>query len=266
MANQSYQNKVVWITGASSGIGRELALVYAENGADLVLSARREPLLKDIADEISKMGRECLVIPLDVTDENAFLSATEEIQKTFDRLDVVIANAGFGVIGRIDELSADEWRRQLDVNVTGLALTARFAIPYLKKTKGRIALVGSVAAMLPSPQTGAYSASKAAVSSIGQTLSMELHGTGVTCSTLHPGFVESNIGRIDNDGTFHPDREDPRPSKLMWPTRKAADTMFKAIHKRKRELVFTGHGKIFGFIGRHWPGLVHIALSRIKLT
>ena len=265
MANQSYQNKVVWITGASSGIGRELAFVYAEKGADLVLSARREPLLKDIAAEISKMGRKSLVIPFDVTDEGAFRSAAENIHKTFDRLDVVIANAGFGVIGRIEDLTADEWRRQLDVNVTGLALTARFAIPHLKKTKGRIALVGSVAAMLPSPQTGAYSASKAAVSSIGQTLSMELHGTGVTCSTLHPGFVESNIGRIDNDGTFHPDREDPRPAQLMWPTRKAADTMFKAIHKRKREFVFTGHGKILGFIGRHWPGLTHVAMSRLKL-
>jgi len=265
MANQSYQDKVVWITGASSGIGRELALVYAEKGADLVLSARRELLLREIAGKIREMGRKCLVNPLDVTEENAIRSAVEHIQETFDHLDVVIANAGFGVVGRIEEITAEEWRRQLDVNVTGLALTARYGIPYLKKTKGRIALVGSVSAMLPTPNIGAYSASKAAVRSIGQTLSMEFHGTGVSCTTIHPGFVESNIARVNNEGVFNPDKEDPRPSNLLWPTRKAAETMFKAIHKRKRDFVFTGHGKFFGFLGRHWPGLIHVAFTRLPL-
>jgi NAD(P)-dependent dehydrogenase (short-subunit alcohol dehydrogenase family) len=129
--------------------------------------------------------------------------------------------------------SAKEWRRQMDVNVTGLAMTAKSAIPYLKASKGRLVLIGSVAAYVPNPMTGAYGASKAAVRSIGQTLAVELKGTGVSCTVIHPGFVDSDITRVDNEGVFHPESQDPRPKNLMWPTDKAAKVMVKAFGSEK---------------------------------
>jgi len=159
-------------------------------------------------------------------------------------------------------LTAAEWRRQLDVNVVGLALTARHALPHLRPTGGRIALVGSVAAFLPAPGTGAYAASKAAVHSIGETLAAELRGSGVSCTTLHPGFVESDIARVDNEGVFHDGRPDLRPARLMWPTDRAARVMVRAIHRRKRVYVFTGHGRIAAFLGRHAPFLMQQAMRR----
>jgi NAD(P)-dependent dehydrogenase (short-subunit alcohol dehydrogenase family) len=257
-----FREQIVWITGASSGIGRELALAFADQGADVAVSARREDRLAEVVAEIESRGRRGLAVACDVADEDQVQAAVSEVVETFGALDVAVANAGFGVAGTIEDLDAAAWRRQLDVNVVGLAITARHALPHLRDRGGRVALVGSASSMIPLPGNGAYSASKAGVRMIGQTLSMELHGSGVSCTTLHPGFVESDIARVDNQGVYHPEREDRRPQKLMWPTDKAARVMVKAIHKRRREYVFTGHGKVGGFLGRHWPGLVHFAVTR----
>lgn len=195
-------------------------------------------------------------------DEKEIEKTIQVIIKNFGRLDVVIANAGFGVFGSLENLTAENWNRQFQGNVTGLALTVKYALPYLKQTKGRIGLVGSVGAFLPSPNLGAYGASKAAVNSIGQTLQIELMGTGVSCTTMHPGFVQSEITRIDNDGNWHPERPDPRPANLIWPAEKAAKKMTKAILQRKRNYVFTGHGKLFVCIQRWFPGLMRKIIAK----
>lgn len=256
------KEKVVWITGASSGIGKAMAFEWARLGYKLVLSSRRKELLESVANEISRSGGEVLAIPCDVTDESAIENAVQQMITTWGRLDVVVANAGFGVFGSVDKLTAKDWNRQLQCNVTGLALTVKYALPHLKENNGRIGLVGSVGAYLPNPNLGAYGASKAAVHSIGQTLQVELMGTGVSCTTMHPGFVVSEIARIDNEGVWHPERPDPRPSNLMWPTDKAAKVMVKAILKRKRNYVFTGHGKVFVWIQRWFPGFMRLIISK----
>ena len=261
---KSFEGLVAWITGASAGIGRELALELARRGADVAVSGRRVDRLEEVARAIEAEGRRGLAVPCDVTDEQAVAAAVERVVAELGKLDVAIANAGFGVAGKMTDLTAADWRRQLDVNVVGVAMTAKYAIPALAQTGGRLALVGSVASMLTGPRTGAYAASKYAVRAIGQTLSMELHGTGVTCTTIHPGFVASEIAQVDNQGVFHAEREDKRPAKLMWPTDRAARVMVDAIAQRKREYVFTGHGKLGGFVGRHMPGLVHFAATRKK--
>ncbi|WP_245176609.1 SDR family NAD(P)-dependent oxidoreductase [Flavobacterium denitrificans] len=253
---------IIWITGASSGIGKSMALEWARLGHKVVLSSRRKELLDKVADEIKHSGGEALVIPCDIMDEASIENAVQQIIQNWGGLDVVVANAGFGVFGSIEKLTAKDWDRQLQGNVTGLALTVKYALPHLKKNKGRIGLVGSVGAYLPNPNVGAYGASKAAVNSIGLTLQVELMGTGVSCTTLHPGFVVSEIARIDNDGVWHPEQEDPRPSNLMWPTDKAAKVMIKAILKRKRNYVFTAHGKLAVGLQRWFPGLMRSIISK----
>jgi NAD(P)-dependent dehydrogenase (short-subunit alcohol dehydrogenase family) len=260
-AGGPFRDRVAWITGASAGIGRELALVLAEQGARVAVSARRVERLEALVAAIADRGGEALAVECDVADEARVAGAVEEVVRRFGRLDVAIANAGFGVPGRLETLSAADWRRQLDVNVIGLAETARYALPHLRRTRGRLVLVGSVAGWLPGPGAVAYVASKAAVGAIGRTLAVELHGSGVSCTTVYPGFVESEIGRVGRDGVFRPDADDRRPGWLLWPTRRAALVMARGIHRRRRELVFTGHGRIGAFVGRHWPGLVHAALT-----
>ncbi len=256
------KENVVWITGASSGIGKAMAFEFAKSGYKVVLSARRKELLEEIALNIQNSGGEALVVPVDIMEEQSIEKAVQTIIDSWGRMDIAVANAGFGVFGGIDQLTAKDWNRQFQGNVTGLALTIKHALPHLKQTKGRIGLVGSVGAYLPNPSLGAYGASKAAVNSIGLTMQVELMGTGVSCTTLHPGFVVSEIARIDNEGVWHPDRQDPRPSKLIWPTDKAAKVMVKAIMKRKRNYVFTTHGRILVWLQNWFPGLVRTIASK----
>ncbi len=260
--SKRFQDEVVWITGGGSGIGRAVALAFANEGATVAVSGRRRDRLEEVVREIESHGVQGIAVPCDVTDERSVQEAVYQIVEPLGRLDVAVANAGFGVSGSIEKLSADDWRRQFDVNVVGLAMTAKYAIPELKRTGGRLALIGSVASMITTAGMGAYSASKYAVRAIGQTLSIELHGSGVTCTTIHPGFVESEIAQVDNEGIFHADRPDKRPEKLMWPADRAAKTMVDAIAARKREYVFTGHGKVGAFVGKHLPSLVHFGQTR----
>lgn len=259
-----FESQVVWITGGGSGIGRALALAFAEEGATVAVSGRRQERLELVATEIIGNGGKALAVPCDVADEASIERTVQQVVDTLGRLDVAVANAGFSVAGKIAKLSAEDWRRQLDVNVIGLAMTARYSIPHLMEHAGRLVLVGSVSSMLPTPGIGAYSASKYAVRAIGQTLAVELHGTGVTCTTIHPGFIESEIAQVDNRGVFDASREDKRPQRLMWPADRAAEAMIDAIAARKREYTFTGHGKVGAFVGRHLPGLVHLGLTRAK--
>lgn len=264
MAKARWTGQVAWVTGGGSGIGRALALALAKDGADVAISGRRADRLEAVAAEIEALGRRALCLTCDVTDDARMSEAADSIVGTLGSLDVAIANAGFSVAGPIETTSAEEWRRQLDVNVVGVAITARHALPYLRESKGRFALVGSVAAFVPVAKNGAYCASKAAVRALGQVLSIELAGSGVSCTELHPGFVESEIGQVDNAGVFHEERKDPRPRNLMWSADDAAETMLDAVWRRKREHVFTTHGKVGAFLGQHFPGLMGFAQSRSR--
>jgi NAD(P)-dependent dehydrogenase (short-subunit alcohol dehydrogenase family) len=259
-----FDGQVAWVTGGGSGIGKALALELAREGAAVAVSGRREDRLQAVVEEITAKGGRALAVRCDVTDEASVAEAVQKVVRQLGGLDVAVANAGFSVAGRIEKLSAADWRRQLDVNVIGVAMTARYALPHLRERKGRLVLIGSVASMLVSPGMGAYSASKYAVRAIGQALAAELHGSGVSCTTIHPGFIESEIAQVDNQGRFDPEREDRRPKNLMWPADRAARVMVDAIAKRKREYTFTGHGKLGAFAGQHMPGLVHFGMTRSR--
>lgn len=262
MTKSLFAQQVVWITGASSGIGWALALEFARLGADVAVSGRRGDKLDALVTEIEARGGNALAVVCDVTDDDAVKDSVANVVEHFGRLDVAVANAGMGVSGRFEELSADMWRRQYDVNVHGLVSTARHALPELRKRDGRLCLVGSVVGFVGAPKSSAYTSSKFAVRAIGLVLSQELHGSGVSCTTIHPGFVASEIAKVDNRGVLHGDRDDPRPKKLMWPADKAARVMVRAVHRRKREYVFTAHGKLGAWIGQHMPGFVHFAITR----
>lgn len=253
-----YHQKVVWITGASSGIGRAMALELAVQGGRLALSARNEERLEAVRQEVAALGAEALALPCDVGNEAALADCVRQITGHFGRLDVAIANAGFGVMGPVTRLGVEDWHRQFAVNVTGVALTAKHAFPALKESGGRMALVGSVAAFMPMAGGAAYASSKSAVHAVGQTLSLEWEGSGVSCTTLHPGMVVSEIAKVDNEGVLHPERKDPRPANLLWPTDRAARVMLRAIHRRKRSYIFTGHGRVMAFLGRYLPGVARM--------
>lgn len=258
----TFKDQVAWVTGGGTGIGLACAVELARQGARVVVSGRRADRLQGAVAQIEAAGGAGLAVPCDVTDETSVQAAVATIVQAWGRLDVVLSNAGFSVAGKIDELSDADWRRQLDVNLFGTLHVIRHTLPELRKTDGRIALVGSVAAFLPARKVGAYSASKAAIRSIGETLSAELSGQGVSCTTIHPGFVESEIAFVDNQGVYHADRKDKRPAWLMWKAEDAARVMVRGIARRQRELVFTGHGKLAVALARLVPSFAAWAAQR----
>lgn len=255
------QGHVAWITGATSGIGRACALELCRRGAAVAVSGRREDRLAEVVSALRQLGGRAMAVPCDVCDPGQVRDAVRAVAAELGRVDVAIANAGFCVGGRIEELTAADWRRQLDTNVVGAAMTARYVLPELRRTRGRLALTGSVAAFMPAPSFGAYHCSKHALRALGLTLSAELAGSGVSCTTVHPGFVESEINKVDNMGCYDPRRHDTRPKRLMWTAERAAKVMIAAISNRRRELVFTGHGKLAAFFGMHFPSLAHLVMA-----
>jgi len=257
-----FEDKVVWITGASSGIGRALALELARQGASVALSARRGEEIAAVAAEIEAAGGRAIAVGCDVTDEGAVTQAVAGVVDQLGSLDIAIANAGIGVSGKVADLTAAHWRRQFEVNVVGAASTARASLPHLQKSGGQVVLIGSTMAYLTMPGQGAYAASKYALRALGQTLSMELHGSPVVCTTIHPAFVDSDIARVDNDGVLHKDRRDPRPKGVMWSADKAARVFARVIASRRREWTMAWYGKIGAWLGAHWPGLIHVFMTR----
>ena len=262
MARQRFPDAIVWITGGGSGIGRELALAFAREGAHVAVSGRRRERLDEVVAAIEALGRRGLAVPCDVTVEDSVVAAVQTVVDTLGALDVAVANAGFSVAGRLEKLEVEDWRRQYETNVIGLVATAKAALPALHRSRGRLVLIGSVAGEISVPGVLAYHSSKAAVRSIGQGLSMELHGSGVSCTTIQPGFVESEIAQVDNRGHHDPTRRDPRPGKLMWRTDDAARVIVRAVYRRRRLYTFTWHGKAAVLLGRVFPGLLHLVVTR----
>jgi NAD(P)-dependent dehydrogenase (short-subunit alcohol dehydrogenase family) len=259
-----FEGSSVWITGGGSGIGRASALEFARQGANVAVSGRRVDKLASVVADVQALGVEAQAVACDVCSEASVSEAVDEVVRRFGKLDVALANAGFSVAGKVVDLTAEDWRRQLDTNVVGTALTARYALPHLRQTKGRFAMIGSVAGFICSPKLAAYNASKFAVRALGQTLAIELAGSGVSSTLIHPGFVDSEIAKVDNSGHYDASRDDKRPKRLMWPAERAARVVVKSIYRRKREVVFSGHGKVGAFLGQHLPGVAHVLMTRGK--
>lgn len=251
-----FHGQVAWITGATAGLGRAMARELARRGADVAVSGRREDRLHEVVREVEREGRRGLAVACDVRREEDVAAAVRTVVETFGRLDVAVANAGFSVMGRVEELTLEDWRRQFETNFFGAIATVRHSLPELRKTKGRLGLVSSVSGLLASPKAGAYSASKFALRAVGLTLTQELHGSGVSCTLLNPGFVDTEIAQVDNLGHHDGSRPDKRPAKLMWTADDAARVMVRALSRRDREYTFTAHGKLGAFLGQHFPGLM----------
>jgi short-subunit dehydrogenase len=254
------QGKTVLVTGASSGIGEAVARELARHGANLVLAARRRDRLHALAGELSPAGRTVAVsVEVDVTRDGSVEQAVAAAERAFGGLDVAIANAGFAVTGPLERLSLDDYRRQFETNVFGVLRTIYAALPALKRTRGQLAIMGSVSGHVPTPGLSPYNMSKFAVRALAEDLHDELAADGVGVTLLSPGFVVSDIGRVDNQGRRHEADGSRVPSWLRMPADVAARQIVAAIETRQREAVITTHGRLGVFFYRHAPWLFHAA-------
>lgn len=190
--------KIALITGASSGIGRELAHIHAATGGDLVLVARSTQKLNKLKIELeSKYKVIAVVVTKDLTAPNATQELYEEVKSLNIEVDYLINNAGFGGIGKFLERKLDEDVSMIQLNVVALTqLTHLFSQDFVKRASGKVLNVSSTASLIPGPLQATYYATKAFVTSFSNALSEELRGTGVTVTNLMPGATDTDFGKV----------------------------------------------------------------------
>ena len=260
----TFDGQVVFITGASSGIGAALAVAFAREGADVALAARRVDRLRQVQDQVQALGRRARTIACDVTRDGELERAVSETHATLGTVAVCVANAGFGVVGDAARLTLDDYRRQFETNVFGVLRTLYATLEDLRRTRGRFVIVGSVSGHLGTPGASAYAMSKFAVRGLAQSLDGELARDGISVVLVSPGFVESEIHEVDNAGVRHPGTPHAQ-SRLRMSAAIAARHIVRAVARRRREAVITGHGKLAVFLARHAPGLVAAAVRRMGI-
>ncbi|MCG3174236.1 MAG: 3-phenylpropionate-dihydrodiol/cinnamic acid-dihydrodiol dehydrogenase [Myxococcota bacterium] len=256
-----FDGKVVLITGASSGIGEAAARQFAAEGAQLCLVARRADRLEALAAELTAKGSKSIAVAGDVTRDGDMEAAVRKAQETFGRLDVVFANAGFSVNGKAERLTLADYQRQFETNINGVLRTFHASLEELKQTRGVFAVNGSVSGHISVPGFTAYSMSKFAIRAFCEGARLELQKTGVAVVLISPGFVESEIQKVDRMGRYNPNQKSFIPPWIMVPAGKAAKEITRAIHCRKREGVITGHGRVFVCINTLAPWLVRLVLK-----
>ncbi len=194
--------QVALVTGAARGLGRAISLALANAGADVALGLRDPESAKDLADEITAMGRRALRVPMDVTDLEQVQSAVKETVSSFGRLDVLVNNAGLGPENPAEDVTPDDFALTFDVNVRGTFFASQAAgRVMIEQGQGRIINLGSQAGLVALPGESVYCASKAAIAHLGKCLAIEWGQHGITVNTVAPTFIRT-------DGT-EPDLADP---------------------------------------------------------
>jgi short-subunit dehydrogenase len=262
-----FRDKAVLVTGASSGIGQELAWQLGQLGAKLTLAARRQASLENLAAQIAKTGApKPFVANCDVTRDGDVERAVADSVRHWGTLDVVIANAGFGVVGTLKTLSIEDYRRQFETNVFGVLRTIYAALPEIEKSRGNVVVIGSVAGWTATPGASAYAMSKFAVRALANAITPELRLAEVKVTLVSPGFVVSDIRRVDNQGVLRAGAKDPIPAWLAVSTSKAVRQILKAVAQGKRETIVTGHGKILVLLERFAPWAIRAVARRQAVT
>ena len=258
-----FSGTVTFITGASSGIGAAAALEAAREGGDVVLAARRRERLQALASEIEGLGRRALAVECDVTRDGDLERAAAMADQEFGRIDYVLANAGFGVVGPFERMSLEDYRRQFETNVFGVLRTVLATREHLIAARGCLAIVGSMNSFVAIPGSTPYTMSKFAVHALASSIWHEFRPHGVGVVLIAPGFVRSEIRQVDNLGLRHPGARDRIPSWLAISSDKAARRMMTAVHKRRRVKVITAHAKLGVLLQRLCPRLLAEILYRL---
>jgi short-subunit dehydrogenase len=261
---ESNPASTVLITGASSGIGAALAREFSSRGWRVALVARRLPELEALAAEIKGAGGQATAHQGDVTRDGEVARVVADLGAQGVVPDIVVANAGFGIVGRAQQLGLEDYRRQFETNVFGVLRTLHESIEALRRTRGRFVIMGSVAGHLAAPSGSGYAMSKFSVRALAEALHGDLRPDGVSCTLISPGFVDSNIRRIDNRGGLHPKAKDPIPDWLRMKTDEAARIMVRGILRGKREVIVTFHAKVMVFMARHLPRLTRYLLVSVN--
>lgn len=261
-----FQDKVVWITGASSGIGEAMAYEFARNGARLVLSARRGEVLERIRTACTHPERH-LVLPVDVTHISELPRHVDAVMQKFGRIDVLINNAGVSQRSLVKDTALEVDRRIMEVDFFAPVALTKAVLPHmLLAGSGRLVAVCSVVGLVATPYRSAYSAAKHAVSGFYDALRAEVHDAGLQVAVIYPGFVRTNVSvsALKGDGSDH-GVMDEKIASAMAPDEFARKAI-AALSRGEEHIIVAGKEKLAVWLGRISPTLLAKAIRRVKVT
>ena len=258
-----FQDKVIIITGASEGIGRSLCLALSSQKPKLVLAARNKNRLMQLKEEVESKGATAVVVPTDVGEEKDCKDLIDKTMVEFGRLDVLVNNAGRTMWTTLEDMSEPSIIEQLmRINYLGAAYCTYYALSHLKKSKGRIVGISSLAGLNGVPTRTAYSATKHAMFGFFDSLRIELMGTGVTVTMIAPDFVLSEIHRRAFGKDGKPLESSPLQEDKVMTANECASRIIKAMENRNRLAILSFRGKLGRWMKLIAPGFIDQLASK----
>src|SRR5437899_7259302 len=230
------RDKVVLITGGSSGIGRATALRLAGHGAKVVVAARNAAALEEVVQAITKTGNEALALPTDVTDPEQCRHAVAAAVEHFGRLDILLCSAGLSMRAYFDDSNLEAMDRVVRVNFLGTLYCTYFALPHIKKTHGSLVALSSLTGIRGVPSYALYGATKFAIEGLYDSLRLELKRDRVHVGVIAPGFVETPLRDNVLGPTGAPWENPPPPPFRIWPVEKCVDNIVRLLIRRRRRI------------------------------
>ncbi|MBO6515681.1 MAG: SDR family NAD(P)-dependent oxidoreductase [Bacteroidia bacterium] len=258
--NKFFQDKVVCITGSSQGIGKATAILLGGYGAKIVLNGRNAEKLKAAEDELKALKIDCYAIAADLSRSEDCERLISEAIAYYGRLNVLINNAGIASRGRIAESSPANWQSVVDINTMSAINTTFYALPHLRKTKGHVILISSMAAKVGVPGHAGYSVSKMALTAYAKALQVELENE-VHCGLVYVGFTANEQSKtiLKPDGTYEGLKE--RKGLKLAKREDVARSIAQAIVGRRKEVTLTLLGKLQHILLKIAPGVVYKMLK-----
>lgn len=256
MNNLAYKDKVVIITGATSGIGEACAEVFGNAGAKVVITGRNQSKLDATSEKLQQQNIEILPILADAAQEKDNQKIAAETLAAFGKIDILINNAGISMRALFEEMDMDVFRKVMNINFWGTVYATKYCLPSIIENKGSVIGVSSINGFRGTPARTAYTASKYAMNGFFESLRTEVMKRGVHVMIVAPGFTASNIRNNALNAEGKAQGESPRDESKMMTSEEVALAIFKATNKRKRDLVLTTQGKLAVFFNKWFPGIM----------
>ena len=247
------QDKVVIITGASSGIGKATVEKFAELGAKVVFCARRLDILKEMESNLNQQGANVSCIKVDVTQESQCKSLIDFSLEKYGKIDILINNAGISMRSAFIDVELSVMKRLMDINYWGAVYCTKYALPHILKTRGSVVGITSIAGFHGLPGRAGYSASKFAMHGFLETIRIEHLKSGLHVMIAAPGFTQSNIRKLALQSNGEPQGNTPLDENKLMSAQSVAKCIAKGIIKRKRNIILSFEGKFSVLLQRIIP-------------
>ncbi|AUC85638.1 short chain dehydrogenase [Polaribacter sp. ALD11] len=262
-----FSNKVIWVTGASSGIGKALAIELSKQNAKIILSSRNTASLELVKMECEN-SKDIKIIPLDLENYSNFKEKTAAAIKTFGRIDILINNGGISQRSLVENTQIEVDKRIMDINYLGTVALTKTILPHFIQNKaGQFAVTTSIVGKIGTPLRSSYAASKHALHGFFDSLRAENYKNNIAVTLICPGFINTNVSKNALTGNGSPQgKMDKATNNGMLPE-SCAKQMLKAIEKRKEEVYIAGTKEKLGvYVKRFFPNFFSILIRKMSVT